>query len=410
MDLAKKMDGFFLPALAQALRAAGEAAAAQDWTAYLVGGAVRDMLLGQPCQDVDIAIEGEAITVALGIPGSLKVVRHPRFGTATVRGERWSLDLATSRRESYPHPGSLPVVSSALIGEDLFRRDFTINAMAVALSPGRRGELVDPYHGRGDLTQGLLRVLHDNSFVDDPTRILRGLRYQARFGFRMEEHTLEFLRRDKNHLEGISGHRLLQEMERILKEEAPERALSLAIEQGVLHHMALPLEDGDWISQAFSGARALGRTSPSIYLCLLAYHLMPEQAGALAERLSLPRTQAQAVVDTVRLRLAPPEASLPPSLLTAYLESFSPTAVAAHAVVTEPPLSDRLSLWLRRWRYVKPSLDGNDLMTLRMPSGPRMGELLRRLRAARLDGEVRGRHQEEEMVRRWLEEARPPTA
>ncbi|MDP6782618.1 MAG: hypothetical protein QGG56_03455, partial [Dehalococcoidia bacterium] len=91
MDLAKKMDGFFLPALAQALRAAGEAAAARGWTAYLVGGAVRDMLLGQPCQDVDIAIEGEAITVALDIPGSLKVVRHPRFGTATVRGERWSL-------------------------------------------------------------------------------------------------------------------------------------------------------------------------------------------------------------------------------------------------------------------------------------------------------------------------------
>jgi tRNA nucleotidyltransferase (CCA-adding enzyme) len=410
MDLAKKMDGFFPPALAQTLSAAGEAASARGWAAYLVGGAVRDMLLGRVCLDVDIAIEGEAITVANAISDGLRVVRHPRFGTATVKGKGWSLDLATSRRESYPHPGSLPVVFPAPIAEDLSRRDFTINALAVALSPPNRGEMVEPHQGRDDLSQGLLRVLHDNSFVDDPTRILRGLRYQARFGFRMEGHTLELLRRDNCHLKGISGHRLHQELDRILKEEVPEQALSLAIEEGVLNYLATPLNNKGWIDRAFARARSWGRTTPPLDLCLLAYHLSQDQAGALAERLSLPRTQAQAVMDTVRLRLDPPDASLPPSLLTAYLERFSSTAVATYTTLAGPPLSERLGLFLRCWRYVKPALGGNDIISLGVPSGPRMGEFLRRLRAARLDGEVRGRRQEEALVRRWVGEARPPTA
>ncbi|MEE9202995.1 MAG: CCA tRNA nucleotidyltransferase [Dehalococcoidia bacterium] len=403
MNLSRKMAAFFPAALAQAVKAAGEAAAARGWGAYLVGGAVRDMLLERPCMDVDLSVEGDAIAVAHDIAGGLRVVAHPRFGTATLKGEGWDLDLATARQESYPHPGALPVVSPGPIAQDLLRRDFTINAMAIDLSPGCWGELVDPYGGQEDISRRLLRVLHPMSFVDDATRFLRGLRYQGRFGFTMEARTLDLLRRDRAHLRGISGHRLRRELEVILREDVPERALRLAVGEGVLPYLALPLsEDSEW-EEAFARARGPGRPSPAHYLCLLAYHLTPGQVEALVERLSLPRAWARAVRDTVKLCQSPPSASQPPSQLTPHLEGFSSTAVAAHAVMAPESLARSLRLFLRRWRYVKPALSGNDLRRLGVAPGPQMGGLLHRLRAARLDGEVKDRTQEEALVRRWLE-------
>jgi tRNA nucleotidyltransferase (CCA-adding enzyme) len=403
------MDGFFPAALARGLKAAGEAAAAREWGAYLVGGAVRDMLLERSCMDVDISVEGDAIAVAHDISGGLRVVAHPRFGTATLKGNGWSLDLATTRQESYPHPGALPTVSTGSLTQDLFRRDFTINAMAIDLSPGHWGELMDPYGGRDDLSRRLLRVLHPMSFVDDATRILRGLRYQGRFGFAMEARTLDLLRRDLAHLSGISGHRLRRELEHILREEAPEALLRLAVEEGVMPYLALPLSGDSAWAEAFARARAAGHPSPTLYLCLLAYRLTPEQAGALSERLSLPRVWARAVLDTVCLRVHPPTPSQSPSQLTPYLEGFSPAAVAASALMAPSPLAESLNLFMRRWRYVKPALGGNDLRRLGVAPGPAMGELLHRLRAARLDGEVKSRPQEEELVRRWLQGGEPPT-
>ncbi len=275
--------------------------------------------------------------------------------------------------------------------------------MAIDLSPGRWGELLDPYGGQDDLSRGLVRVLHPMSFVDDATRILRGLRYQGRFGFAMEAQTLELLRRDRAHLQGISGHRLRRELERILREEAPERALRLAMEEGVLPYLALPLSGDGWLEEAFARARGSGHPSPALYLCLLAYRLTPEQVESLSERLCLPRGLARGVRDTVKLRQATPSASQLPSQLTPYLEGFSHTAVAAHALMAPEPLAQKLSLFLRRWRYVKSALDGSDLRRLGVAPGPQMGKLLQRLRAARLDGDVKGRKDEEDLVRRWLE-------
>lgn len=402
VNLANEMNSFFPEALSQMLKGAGVAAAGRGWAAYLVGGAVRDMLLGRPCLDVDIAVEGEAIAVAQAIAGGRRVVGHTRFGTATVKGEGWSLDLASTRQESYPHPGALPAVSPGTITQDLFRRDFTVNAMAIDLSPRRRGEMVDPYGGGDDLRRRLLRVLHPMSFVDDATRILRGLRYQGRFGFTMEDQTLSLLRRDLPYLEGISGHRLRQELERILREEVPQKALRLAGEAGVLPYLALPLAWDDYLEAAFARAPSPGHPSPALYLSLLAYRLTPEQAETLVERLALPRGLARAVGDTVRLRLEPPSPTLPPSELTPYLEEFSPTAVAAHSLVAPEPLAQAMERFLRRWRYVKPALNGNDLQRLGVAPGPEMGRLLQLLRSARLDGQVCSRQQEEELVRGWL--------
>ncbi|HEY1596999.1 MAG TPA: hypothetical protein VGF74_16495, partial [Thermoleophilaceae bacterium] len=194
--------------------------------AFLVGGAVRDLLLGRPTVDLDVAVEGDARAVARELAGRLagEAKEHERFGTATVTAGDLSVDLATTRRETYAEPGALPDVHPAGLTEDLGRRDFTINAMALDLNGGDVGALEDPHGGRADLDAGLIRVLHGGSFVDDPTRLLRALRYEARFGFRMDEQT-ERLAREAAAGAGfatVSGARVRDELLDLLSEdEAP---------------------------------------------------------------------------------------------------------------------------------------------------------------------------------------------
>ena len=164
---------------------------------YLVGGTVRDILLGEQSFDVDIAVEGDAIELAKALAEALdgRVRPHEKFGTAVVLyGDGGRIDVVTTRTEFYDAPAALPTVEHATIREDLFRRDFTINAMAVSLKGDDLGRLVDPFGGRADLDAGVIRVLHNLSFIDDPTRIFRAIRYENRYGFRMDEHTARLAR------------------------------------------------------------------------------------------------------------------------------------------------------------------------------------------------------------------------
>src|SRR5262245_8690407 len=164
---------------------------------YLVGGAVRDVLLGAESFDVDIVVEGDAIAFAQSLAKALegRFTPHAKFGTAIVQyGDGARVDVVTARRESYHAPAVLPTVESASIQEDLGRRDFTINAMAVSLRRSDFGRLVDPFDGRDDLGRGVIRVLHEQSFVDDPTRIFRALRYEGRLDFRLDAHSVELAR------------------------------------------------------------------------------------------------------------------------------------------------------------------------------------------------------------------------
>ena len=154
---------------------------------YLVGGTVRDILLGREGFDIDIAVEGDALAFAEGLGG--EVTAHGRFGTAVVRfpdGRHW--DVVTARRETYAEPAALPDVEAGTIEEDLARRDFTVNAIAASLGDDF-GRLRDPHDGLADIEAGTIRVLHGRSFVDDPTRIFRAIRYENRLGFRMDDET-----------------------------------------------------------------------------------------------------------------------------------------------------------------------------------------------------------------------------
>ncbi len=393
--------------MAMVLRTLGGMAAEP---AYLVGGPVRDLLLGRRLVDLDVVVEGDAMALAGSLAQALggRAVTHPRFGTAKLRLPFLTVDLATARAETYSRPGALPTVRPAPIAADLWRRDFSVNAMAVSLAPASFGCLLDPCGGRPDLERRLVRALHQRSFQDDATRILRAIRYEGRLAFRLEPATEGWLRRDVAFLDTISGDRLRRELELIFREETPEGMLARADEVGALGRIYPPLAGlGDgWLAARFQEARSRRVGQPLLYSCLLTYRLAKEEADGAIARLKLPGRTAQAVRHTQELRgilegLAAP--GLAPSAFCQRLEGSPLAAVASVAVASPLPLARR-RLWsyLKTWRYVKPVLDGEALMALGVPPGPELGRLLLALRHARWDGLARTAEEERALVQRWL--------
>ncbi|MFH1652024.1 MAG: hypothetical protein ABID87_08000 [Chloroflexota bacterium] len=397
-----------LPAdMVRFLCAAGKAAHERGVQLYLVGGVVRDLLLGRPNLDLDLVVEGDAIGLARQLARTRrgKVVTHPRFGTAKLQWRQGSVDLATARTETYRKPGALPTVQPGSLEEDLFRRDFTINALAVRLNPDGYGELLDRHGGEGDLEQKLIRVLHERSFIDDATRIWRGLRYEQRLDFRFEAGTLGLLKRDINMLDTVSGDRTRHELEMVLKEDLPEKVLRRADELGVLAKLHPSLKGDEWLAGKFVQARrvsAPGKTPPGLYLALLAYRLEAKEIRQLADYLHLPKSLRQVLHDTASLKgrlksLEEPE--LKPSRICALLEGYQVLAITASQVATDSTMAaGYIMRYLKTLRNVKPRLTGRDLEALGLPPGPQTGEMLQKLRDARLNGKVKTRKDEEALV------------
>jgi len=411
MNLSSKIEGQLPAELVKFMRVAGEVAHSQGESLYLVGGVVRDLLLGQTNLDLDLVVEGNAINLAQQlIPVTQgKITTHPRFNTAKLQWNKWSVDLATARSETYVKPGALPSVKPSSIDSDLFRRDFTINAMAIHLNPSRYGELIDRYGGKDDLEHKLIRVLHEKSFTDDATRILRGLRYEQRLDFQLEPATLQLLKRDIPMLDTISGDRIRHELELILREKYPEKVLRRGEELNVLQRLHPGLKGNRWLAEKFEQARQLySPTLPplGLYLTLLAYPLTNEENELLISRLRLPKTLAQTLRDAISIKaklqpLANPE--LNPSNIYHLLHGYSSLAITTNSLAGDSPVArQRLQLFVDKLRYIKPALTGDDLKRMGIPPGPRIKEILHLLHEAKLDGKVASKQNEEDLVRGWL--------
>lgn len=397
------------------LRAAGEMTARSRVPLYLVGGCVRDLLLGRPVLDLDLVAEGDASALAERLAAELggQVTARSQFGTVKLRVRETTLDLATSRSETYAQPGALPAVKPGPLAADLKRRDFSINAMAAHLSPERFGQVVDPYDGYDDLLAKTLRVLHRMSFMDDATRMLRGIRYEARLGFLMDVGTEALARRDARYLETISPDRLRHELDRLLHEPEPERCLARAQEMGVLAAILPGLTWPAYFHREVGALREAGGMSrriemtPNAFLGLLAWPLAPDDASALARRLNLVATQLGVVEGARRLASLLPALGAPalrPSEAYALLKDLDPDALHAAliAAVDAPPARERLDAFVQRWRDCRPHLTARWLLALGVPQGPLVGEFLGRLLAHRLDHPEVAASDEEAMVRRWL--------
>ncbi|MFC2013562.1 CCA tRNA nucleotidyltransferase [Chloroflexota bacterium] len=413
INLANKIEGQLPAELAKFMQAAGEVAYNQGQSLYLVGGVVRDLLLGQPNFDLDLVVEGDAINLAqqLNQVKKGKVTTHPHFGTAKLQWGKWSVDLATARSETYLKPGALPKVEPSSINSDLSRRDFTINTLAVHLNPGRYGELIDLYGGMDDIKNKLIRILHEKSLVDDATRIWRGLRYEQRLDFQLEPNTLRPVKRDIPMLDSISVDRIRHELELILKEEFPEKALRRADELGVLPKLHPALKGDGWLAEIFGYARQLASLNPppvALYLALLAYRLTEEQGEQLISHLRLPKSLAQTLRDTISIKArleSLDNPKLSPSGIYSTLHGYSPLAITANSLASDSAIARKhIQIFLNKLRYVKLALTGDDLQRMSIAPGPRIKEILNLLHEARLDGKVKSKREEEEKVREWMSE------
>jgi tRNA nucleotidyltransferase (CCA-adding enzyme) len=388
---------------------AGEIAHTRGEKLYLVGGVVRDLLLGQVNLDLDLVVEGNAIELAQRLKDQGKITTHPRFNTAKLQWDKWSVDLATARAETYEKPGALPSVTPSSIDNDLSRRDFTINAMAIGLNPGYYGRLVDPHGGRNDLKDKLIRVLHEKSFIDDATRIWRSLRYEQRLDFHLEKKTLDLLQRDIAMLDTISGDRIRYEIECVLEEKYPEKVFRRAEELSVLAKLHPSLKGDGWLAKKFDQARRL--CSPELpefdlYLALLAYPLNNGETEHLISRLNLPKALAQTLRDTIAVKNKMRSLTVPalsPSNIYRLLDGYSSQALVANSLATESPVaSQNIRLFLKKLKDIKISLTGEDLIKMGVAQGPPIGEVLELLKQAKLNGKINTRQDEEEMVKGWL--------
>lgn len=405
-DLIQELQKSLSTELWQLIKLAGETGAAEGHPLYLVGGRVRDLLLERESGDLDLAVEGDALAVARGMAEATggQVKTHEKFGTATYTNDDISIDLATTRSEEYSRPGTLPLVRPGSIDTDMARRDFTINAMALRLSPPNSGDLLDPHNGEGDLSSGLIRILHDGSFIDDPTRILRAIRYEQRLGFQLESETERLLRRDLPSVGSVGVDRNRHELELIFQEEHPELALIRADKLGVLKQLDEALTADEWLAERYRRAReANERPSIGVYLTLLLYRCTGEVAQRFMNGYRFTKEQIESVADVMALKsrythLEAPE--IRNSELVDLLSGISEDALDAFRAATDPKsVVERIELYVSELRHVSTCLNGRDLQDLGVPRGPELGKVLKELRRARLDGEVATREDEVAFVR-----------
>jgi len=423
------------PAIAL-VRRVSRAARAMGFVPYFVGGLVRDVLLGQSLLDIDLVIEGDAIALADRLAMELggRVIAHRRFGTAkwilspkvwrAVAGEPTedglppSVDFATARTEFYTHPTALPQVERSSIKQDLHRRDFTINTLAIRLDPGRWGELLDFYGGEADLENGVIRVLHSLSFVDDPTRMLRAARLESRLDFHLSPRSEELVADALPLLKRVSGDRVRHELEQIFNEAEPERTLCRLAELGVLERIHPGLRCDKWLTSRYrilredldrEGWGLESREEPFVHFALLAYRLERGELAELCKRLRIARDVMDdlLLVCSLRQDVAPLGRARRPSTVYRLLVPYSRRVLVVGWVATSRKRArDNLLTYQTDWRLVQTELSGDDLKALGLKPGPLFGKLLGALRDARLDGKVSSRDDEEALLRRLLNSRR----
>jgi len=406
----------------------GQKASEMGVSIYLVGGVIRDMLLGsEPSRDLDFVVIPDAVdfaaTMARYLDGELKTFE--RFGTASLfLKEGLRLDFATARQEIYDAPGALPRAKGVgSLKRDLYRRDFTINTLACSLMPESYGELYDYFEGREDLHKGVIRTLYQLSFVDDPLRLLRAVRFEQRFGFHIEDDTRALIEKAVRErvLERVSRSRLAQEISLIYAESDPVAVLKRLDELGILGliYPRLSPDRALWqrlrrISETTAGARqrewSRHPEEELLYLSAMLLEMAPQDRLAIIRRLGLSRRRAGAVLqgcETVPPLLKELEDAghkISPGALVDRLDTLCPEALCLlYALTTSSAVKDNLRLYLESLQFVRPRLRGNSLQELGLQPGPLYGEIMGELRRAVLDGELRGEDEELRFVRSYLQ-------
>ena len=443
-NLAHKLEESLPPERLGLLKIIGEAAEKQKDSFYIVGGFVRDLILGRSSIDLDLVVEGDAIALGSALAEKFggRVVSHKRFRTAKwqlgeIRGalaevlsEHFgrefdpalipdSIDLITARREFYTEPTVLPTVESGSIKLDLHRRDFTINTLALRLDGKYYGDMHDYWGGLADLKAGIVRVLHSLSFVDDPTRILRAVRFEQRFGFQIGERTLELIERALPLLDKLSGDRLRHELNIILEEKNREQIITRLDGLGVLKAIhpsfkykskwmssVTKILDEDLIGEWDLPEKTKTYQTSTAFAYIFWLSNIKRDIDSIIRRLRIPGWLADDIKTVIKLmkELARnPKAKK--SEITVMFEGASSLALfSLYHLSKRKWVKDAVLAFIKEWQYVKPKIKGSDLKEMGLQPGPEFKSILDEIRAAMLDGKIKNSKQELAMLKKLINE------
>jgi tRNA nucleotidyltransferase (CCA-adding enzyme) len=411
-----------LPGYAYRLvRRIGALAGDNGMPAYIVGGFVRDMLLGVKNLDMDIVVEGDALKLLklLQKEMDLTQIAHRRFGTASATFSKGlKIDFASARREEYIYAAALPQITYSCMAEDLRRRDFTINSLAVNINREDFGRLLDLFNGRQDLLKGKIRILHDGSFIDDPTRIFRAVRFEQRYGFRIERHSRQLIRQavKQGVLSNLSRFRLGREIVLLLKEDRPLGGIKRIYDLCGFRNMPLSIRLNRRIIKQFSLAEAAivslrkrgfeqHLDNWMVYFMILTQNINPAGIKSLAQGFSLPRQDIRRM-ESFRKNALPAAKKIDKKgpmhahriYQILHLLSYE-ELVALLGMSESRRMRRRINFFLRNLRQVRLKIKGRDLRKLKLSPGPKYSSVLEKVLYARLNGKVKSKGDELKFAR-----------
>jgi len=387
--------------------------------AYIVGGIVRDVFLRRDTGDIDIVTEKNAIVLAKSFARrkKAKIVSHTRFGTATVKihSNMW-VDFALTRKEKYSSPGALPVVSPGTLKEDLVRRDFTINTLALNINRDHFGHLIDVFSGKEDIKKGRVRVLHDKSFIDDPTRILRAVRFEQRFNFKIEPKTLRLLKNalKKNAPSSVKSERYFAEFKKILCEDAPEKSLVRLNKLGVLKFLGCRSRlNTRLLKDVAKGIKALKKKKYGqldewwvIYFMVLMSGESLSGTERILCKFNLKKNDRKKIlqlqeVDVNVRKLS--KKNLSASEVFQILDSLDSQSILFLWLKTKKSIiRRRIDKFFLKSRYVQLSINGNDIKNMGNLTGQQVGKVLRVLLYKEIDGLLKNKRDELKAAKKLL--------
>ena len=374
---------------------------------------MRDLLLGRASDDLDLVVEGDAILLAKALREELggKVVTHEKYMTASVKfSDDDKLDVATARREVYVRPAALPEVAQSKLKSDLYRRDFTINALALRLSDNLEAMVIDFFGGRQDLDTKKIRVLHNHSFFDDPTRILRAVRFEQRLGFTIEPHTLQLMRAalEADVFRLAHGERIAEEFRLSLSEHDPVKVLTRLHKLKVLKALHRDLKFEQKVIARIERALQFMEAYPTLVppeqrwlvpLMLMYEELSQEGRDFLKERFGW--TILQWAVPMQEVLAGVTRRDLCPSEIAEMLDALIPRQIAVlSGIANHPNFDQRIEHYLKVTRNLKPLITGDDILSRGVPQGPEVARWKTQAYAAQRDAVFRDR----EAALAWLEE------
>jgi tRNA nucleotidyltransferase (CCA-adding enzyme) len=393
------------------LKLLGEVAANSNDALYIIGGAARDFIIDLPIHDLDLVLVGDInifskSAESLGIG---RIVSRSQFRTIKFELDNIIIDIASARTEKYESPGSLPIVEPAELQDDLLRRDFKLNTLAVSINPETFGEVTDMLGGLDSIHKKLITGLHEKTFQDDPTRIIRGAIYKTRFQYTFDAKTLDWIKRDIRFLTSVSTDRLKQEFNNLWTEDNPELVLKELSSLGASSFLPIRFAYSNRIDDAFMVLREHFSPNTDLYPFILFGLNLSLNNQSTSQVPSGAGYQTKIVADISKLKNTMEEGSysdflytLAPSKLCDIFREYDDSALIVTSCINgNINLIDLVKSYLDNYKNQTPFLNGKDLLLLGIPEGPQIGELLKLSTDLKLDGKITSVQDEIDFIKKW---------